>query len=62
MQRAYWGATRCGAASSMEPPNHLLADLINAFISAGLAIEYMAELGDRPVPAILGIRARKPYS
>jgi SAM-dependent methyltransferase len=40
--------------------HHPLADLINAFISAGLAIEYMAELGDRPIPATLGIRARKP--
>jgi hypothetical protein len=40
--------------------HHPLAGLVNAFISAGLVIEYMAELGDRPVPAILGIRARKP--
>lgn len=40
--------------------HHPLADLLNAFIMAGLVIEHIAELGDRPVPAILGIRARKP--
>src|ERR1044071_2230269 len=44
----------------VEMCHHPLAGLVNAFISAGLVIEYMAELGDRPVPAILGIRARKP--
>ena len=37
-----------------------LADLLNAFINTGLAIEHIAELGNRPVPIILGIRARKP--
>ena len=40
--------------------HHPLADLVNAFIAAGLAIEHMAELGDRPVPAVLAVRARKP--
>lgn len=39
--------------------HHPLADLINAFPSAGLEIERVAELGDRPVPTSLGIRARK---
>jgi SAM-dependent methyltransferase len=39
--------------------HHPLADLLNAFISAGLAIEHMVETGDRQVPTILGIRARK---
>lgn len=39
---------------------HSLADLLNSFLAGGLAIEHLAELGDRPVPAILGIRARKP--
>lgn len=39
--------------------HHPLADLLNAFITAGLAIEHVAELGDRPVPSILGIRARR---
>jgi ubiquinone/menaquinone biosynthesis C-methylase UbiE len=40
--------------------HHPLADVINAFIAAGLTIEHVAELGERPVPMILGIRARKP--
>lgn len=40
--------------------HHPLADLLNAFISAGLVIEQVAELGDRPVPVNLAIRARKP--
>lgn len=40
--------------------HHPLAELINAFISARLVIEHLAELGDRPVPVILAIRARKP--
>jgi SAM-dependent methyltransferase len=37
-----------------------LAHLINAFIGAGLVIERVTELGSRPVPTSLGIRARKP--
>ena len=37
-----------------------LPDLLNAFRTAGLEIEHLAEMGDRPVPIILGIRARKP--
>jgi SAM-dependent methyltransferase len=40
--------------------HHPLADVLNAFISTGLVIERVAEPGDRPVPAILAIRARKP--
>jgi SAM-dependent methyltransferase len=40
--------------------HHPLADLLNAFVSTGLAIEHVAELGDRPVPVSLAIRARKP--
>jgi hypothetical protein len=39
--------------------HHPLADLMNALIGAGLAIEHMVENGDRQVPTILGIRARK---
>jgi hypothetical protein len=39
--------------------HHPLADLLNAFISTGLVIEHVAELGDRPVPVILAIRAHK---
>jgi SAM-dependent methyltransferase len=40
--------------------HHPLAEVLNAFVGAGLAIEHVAELGDRPVPANLAIRARKP--
>jgi hypothetical protein len=36
-----------------------LTDVLNAFVRSGLAIEYVAELGDRPVPSTLAIRARK---
>lgn len=39
---------------------HPLADLLNAFIGTGLVIEHVAEPGDRPVPTILALRARKP--
>jgi len=37
-----------------------LPELLNAFISSGLVIEHVAEPGDRPVPVVLAIRARKP--
>ena len=37
-----------------------LADLLNAFIRTGLVIEHAAETGDRSVPTILALRARKP--
>jgi len=39
--------------------HHSLADLLNSFIATGLVIEHVAEMGERPVPGILGIRARK---
>jgi SAM-dependent methyltransferase len=39
--------------------HHPLAEVLNAFIRAGLAIEHVAELGDRPIPVNLAIRARK---
>jgi hypothetical protein len=39
--------------------HHPLAELLNGFIHAGLVIEHVTELGDRAVPIILGIRARK---
>jgi len=32
----------------------------DGYADTGLVIERIAELGDRPVPIILGIRARKP--
>jgi hypothetical protein len=41
--------------------HHPLADLLNAFAAAGLLIEHATELGDKQVPTILGIRARKPH-
>jgi hypothetical protein len=40
--------------------HHPLADLLNGFLVSGLVIEHVAEPGDRPVPVILAIRARKP--
>ncbi len=40
--------------------HHPLAELLNAFIGTGLVIEHVDELGDRPVPGILAVRARKP--
>lgn len=39
--------------------HHPLAELLNAFIAAELTIERVAESGARPIPVILGIRARK---
>jgi hypothetical protein len=40
--------------------HHPLAELLNAFITTKLTIEHVAEFGERPVPTILAIRARKP--
>lgn len=40
--------------------HHPLAEVLNAFISAGLVIEHVAELGDRPVPNIFAVRAHRP--
>jgi hypothetical protein len=37
-----------------------LADLLNAFVRTGLVIEHVTEHGDRTVPTILALRARKP--
>ncbi|MET8139460.1 class I SAM-dependent methyltransferase [Sphaerisporangium sp. NPDC005288] len=34
-----------------------LADLINAFINAGLNIEQVFELGERPIPSVLAVTA-----
>ena len=39
--------------------HHSLAYVLNVFVRTGLAIEHVAELGDRPVPNNLAIRARK---
>jgi len=40
--------------------HHPLAELLTGFISAGLVVEHIAEQGDRAIPTILAIRARKP--
>ncbi len=40
--------------------HHPLPELINAFIVGGLVLEHVQEAGQRDVPTILGIRARKP--
>jgi SAM-dependent methyltransferase len=53
----YWGENVRKRVGMRHNP---LADLINGFIRSGLAIEYAAELGDRAVPNMLAIRARKP--
>ena len=39
--------------------HHPLAELLNAFITTELMIEHVAEFGERTVPTILAIRARK---
>ena len=39
--------------------HHTLAEMLNAYVAAGLVIEHVAELGDRPLPNTLAIRARK---
>ena len=52
----WWGAF---VRKRVGMRHHPLPDVLNAFIRTGLVIEHIAELGDRPVPAILGIRARK---
>ena len=37
-----------------------LADLLNALVRSGLALEHTVETGSREVPTILALRARKP--
>jgi hypothetical protein len=37
-----------------------LAELLNAFLDAGLTIDRVVEPRDEPVPFILAIRARRP--
>ena len=39
--------------------HHSLADVLNAFVRTGLAIEHVAGLGDRSAPSTLAMRARK---
>jgi SAM-dependent methyltransferase len=57
-QRAPWWGPFIRARVGMR--HHPLADLLTAFIRAGLAMEQVVELGDKAVPTILAIRARKP--
>jgi SAM-dependent methyltransferase len=40
--------------------HHPLAEVLTGFVTAGLLIEDVAERGDRAIPTILAIRARKP--
>jgi SAM-dependent methyltransferase len=57
-QRSPWWGPYVRARVGMR--HHPLAELLTGFIQARLLIEYTAELGDRPVPTVLAIRARKP--
>jgi SAM-dependent methyltransferase len=57
-QRSPWWGPFVRARVGMR--HHPLADVLNAFILAGLAMEHVVELGDKAVPTILAIRARKP--
>jgi SAM-dependent methyltransferase len=52
----WWGI---GVRKRVGMRHHPLAEMLNAYIAAGLAIEHVAELGGRPVPNTLAIRARK---
>ena len=56
-QPAPWWGTNVRARVGMR--QHTLAEILNAFIRTGLAIEHVAETGDRTVPNTLAIRARK---
>ncbi|MEV4578334.1 class I SAM-dependent methyltransferase [Nonomuraea jabiensis] len=58
-QRSPWwrkGGVRDRVGMSHVP----LADLMNAFVDAGLAIERVYEPQDRPVPSVLAVRAFRP--
>ena len=54
----WWNVMRVRDRVGMR--HHPLAELLTAFIVSGLAIERVAEPGDRPVPNTLAIVARKP--
>lgn len=53
----WWGANIRRRLGMRHYP---LSELLNAFVRAGLAIEYVAEPGDMPVPTSLAIVARRP--
>lgn len=59
-QDAPWWAPVIRVRRRFGMRHHPLAEMLNAFITAGLAIEHVAEPGDRPVPTIIAIRAHKP--
>jgi SAM-dependent methyltransferase len=56
LQAPWWGDN---VRRRVGMRHHPLAELLNGFISTDLAIEHVAELGDRPVPTILAVRASK---
>jgi SAM-dependent methyltransferase len=53
----WWGGN---IRSRVGMRHHPLPELFNAFRDSGLVIEQVAEPGDKPVPVILAVRARKP--
>jgi SAM-dependent methyltransferase len=57
-QRSPWWGPYVRSRVGMR--QHPLAELLTGFISAGLVLEEVDELGHRPVPHVLAIRARKP--
>lgn len=57
---APWWGTNVRVRVGMR--QHTLADILNAFIGTDLALEHVAESGDRAVPNTLAIRARKTTS
>jgi SAM-dependent methyltransferase len=57
-QRSPWWGPFVRARVGMR--HHPLAELLSSLISARLLIEHVEELGDRQVPTILALRARKP--
>jgi SAM-dependent methyltransferase len=57
-QAPWWTELRVRGRVGMR--HHPLGELLTAFIAAGLRIERVAELGDRPIPNTLAVIARKP--
>jgi hypothetical protein len=58
-ESSWWGVNVRKRVGMRHSP---LAEILNAFIAIGLAIEHIAESGTRPVPNTLAIRARKPLA
>ena len=57
VEQPWWGDNIRGRVGMRHHP---LAELLTAFISAGLVIEHVSEHGTLDVPTILALRARKP--